>query len=106
MNAALLILALLPLQDKNDSKDPEIRRVTLDYKDAPLSRILEDLRKTTGIPIEWDDAAKKQVDPDKEIFSIKIEDLSLHSSLRLMLLPRSLTVLSVEKKKILITVQQ
>ena len=105
MKTALLILALIPGQDKNDSKDPEIRRVSLDYKDASLSRVLEDLRKTTGIPIEFDDAARKQVDPDKEEMSIKIQEMSLYNSLKLMLGPLNLAVNSVEKKKILITVQ-
>jgi hypothetical protein len=105
MKTALLLLALIPVQDKENSKDPEIRRVTLDYKDATLTRILEDLRKATGIPIELDEAARKKVDPDKDQFSIKITDLSLYNSLRLILQPSELTVKSVDKKKILITAE-
>lgn len=104
MKTALLLLALIPLQDQETSKDPEVRRVTLDYKDATLSQILEDLRKGTGIPIDLDDAARKEVDPDKESFSIKIRDASLYNALKLILGPSQLTVKSLEKKRILITV--
>jgi hypothetical protein len=106
MKTALLLLALIPVQEKEDSRDPDVRRVSLDYSSASLSQILEDLRKVTGIPIDMDDAARKQVDPDKVLISVKIADLTLSTSLRLMLTSHQLSIQSIEKKKVLITVQK
>ena len=106
MKTALLLLALIPVQEKEDSRDPDVRRVSLDYSSASLSQILEDLRKVTGIPIDMDDAARKQVDPDKVLISVKIADLTLSTSLRLMLTSLQLSIQSIEKKKVLITVQK
>jgi hypothetical protein len=106
MKTALLLVALIPVQNKEDSRDPDVRRVSLDYSSASLSQILEDLRKVTGIPIDMDDAARKQVDPDKVLISVKIADLTLSTSLRLMLTSHQLSIQSIEKKKVLITVQK
>ena len=104
----VLVLALLPVQDGESSKDPLQRRVTLDYENALLETILSDIRKATGIPIEMDEYARAEVDPAKVRISIKVQDLNLISALGLMLRPRSpvIAIHSVEKKKVLITTSQ
>jgi hypothetical protein len=102
-----LLLAFIPAQDveKDSSKDPDVRQMDMSYEEMPLTAILSDLQRKTGIPIEMDEDAKKAVDPDKTLVSIKVHDLSLCKSLYLMLLPHRLTVRVVDRKKVLITIK-
>ena len=104
MKAVLLILALIPWQDKEDSTDPDIRSVSVDYDNVLLDKILADLQKRTGIPIEMTDGAREQLNPSKVTVSIKVEDMPLTSVLRLIILPRTTNVgiISVQKKKVLL----
>ena len=100
--AALLILALIPLQDAKKSKDPDVRRVSLKVENHPLSKIVGDLQKETGIPIEFDDAAMKRINSDDSQATIDIQDMVLSGALKLLVLPLGCDVKVIDKKKVLI----
>ncbi|MBV8878981.1 MAG: hypothetical protein JO332_03345 [Planctomycetaceae bacterium] len=100
MRTALLILALLPLQDAKTSKDPEVRRVSLKVVNHPLGAILDQLREDTAIPIELDEKAKKQMDTDCSAVSLDLQDVTLFGALQLLCLPRNYKVVCVDKKKV------
>lgn len=101
--AAAQILALVQGQDNTKSKDPEVRRVSLKIVNAPITAIVQQLREETGIPIEFDENAKKRIEGDDSYISVELKDTTLLATLRLVCLPRILKAVSVEKKKILIT---
>jgi hypothetical protein len=100
---AALILCLIPPQDAKTSKDPDVRRVTLKVVNQPLGVILADLQKQSGIPIERDEAAQKQIDSDDSMVSFTVDDLTLSGALSLLLLPRGFKVVTVNKNKVLVT---
>jgi len=102
--ALILTLGALQADEKQTSKDPEIRQIDFEYKDAALTEVFADLQKKTGIPIEMDERARKAVDPDKTLLTTTIRDLSLYKSLYLTVgrYPR-ISVQVVNHRKILIT---
>ena|SRR6185295_15997113 len=99
MNAVIAVVLVVLLQ----AKDPNTTRVSIKVKDATLDQVLKTLTKDTGIPIELDDAAKKEIDPEKEQISIDIKQLNLTDALRLILGPANMDVKVVEEKKVVIT---
>jgi len=103
MAAAALILCLIPPQDARKSKDPDVRQVTLKADNFPLGKIVAELQKETGIPIEYDDAVKKQLESDDSQITIEVKDLPLTGALRLVFQSRGFKVVAVDKKKVLIT---
>lgn len=94
--AALLAVLL-------QAKDPSTTKVSIQVKDTTLDQVLKTLTKDTGIPIELDDAAKKEIDPEKEQISVDIKQLNLTDALRLILGPANMDVKVVGKKKVVIT---
>jgi hypothetical protein len=102
MKTALMVLAMLTATQ--DAKDPEKVRVTAEFKNTTFAAALEALRKQSGVPIEVDEAAKKVVDFEKDLLTLKLNDIVLTGALRLMCGPSGLEARVVEKKKILITV--
>lgn len=104
---AVILLSLCPGQeaDKDQSKDPNVRRVSVDYENVLLETILEDLQKRTGIPIEMDEWARKEIDPSKEKVSMKAQDLTVSVIVSLMVKPRSTVIMLrfINNKKLLIT---
>lgn len=101
--ALVLALGALQADDRQTSKDPEIRHVDFDTKDASLTEIFADLQKTTGIPIEMDERARKAVDPDQTRLTTKIRDISLWIGLNLAVRHLKLVPQIVDHRKILIT---
>ena len=105
--AAALILCLGPLQDadKDTSKDPAVRRISVDYDEVLLGTILADIQKRTGIPVEMDERAVKELDPSQVKISMKAQDLTVSVILALMLKPRSpvITFYWVENRKLVIS---
>jgi topoisomerase IA-like protein len=100
--AAALILLLQPLQEKEPSKDPDVRKVYISAENQTITEILEKLRQETGIPIEYQNSAKEFLNPDKTRVTFKVDSVTLHVALTLLFLPRGLTVDAVDKKKIVI----
>jgi type II secretory pathway component GspD/PulD (secretin) len=102
MISAILMLALaaVPVQDK---KDPDVARVTLEFQDTALGVILESIRKITGIPIELDEAARKNVDLENGKVTAQIKDTTVTSALKLLFGIYGLEVNVIDKKKVLIT---
>ncbi len=104
---AVILLSLCSAQDadKDASKDPNVRRISVDYDQVLLETILADLQKRTGIPIEMDERARKEIDPSKEKISMKAQDLTVTAILSLMVRPRSpvVTLRFIDNKKLLIT---
>lgn len=82
------------------AQDPDVATVTLDLKDAPIRQVLASITKETGIPIELDDAVKKELDSDQELVSFKVEKLAVTGALKLLLLPRGYEARVVDKKKV------
>jgi hypothetical protein len=99
----LLGMRSLEADEKDTSKDSEIRQVMLDCDQVSSSGNLADLQKRTGIPIEMDAEAGSAVDTDKTLLRTKIRDLSLCKTLYLPLNPRGIEALSIDTKRILIT---
>lgn len=99
MNAVIALALTLLLQ----AKDPDTTRVSIKVKDATFDQVLRTLTKDTGIPIELDDAAKKEIDVEKAEISIEITQLNLTAALRLIFGPSNLEVKVVDKKKVVIT---
>ncbi len=99
--AAFLILALLPMQEKKESKDPEVRRVSLKIVNAPMTVIVEQLREETGIPIEFSEEAKKRIDFDCSQISLEVQDATPYVALQRVFHPRNFKVVTVEKKTVL-----
>jgi hypothetical protein len=102
--ALLLALGALQADEKQTSKDPEIREINLEYKDASLTEVFVDLQKKSGIPIEMDERARKAVDPDQTLLTTTIRNLPLYKSLYLAVrhLPK-LSVQVLDHRNILIT---
>jgi hypothetical protein len=92
-----MTLACLLAQDK----DPDVATVSLDVKSASLGLILEMVSKRSGIPIELDADAKKDLDL-KEVITIKLENLVVTGALKLILFPSGFEAKVVGKKKVLI----
>ncbi|HZE98755.1 MAG TPA: hypothetical protein VE981_17210 [Planctomycetota bacterium] len=101
--AAALILALIAFQDTTGSKDPRVRPVFMKLVNAPISAIVAQLQEETGIPIEFGVEAKKSMKNDCSQISIDAQDVTLYAALQRVFLPRNLKVVSVGKRKILIT---
>lgn len=102
MKAVLLVLMVLVSQDKDTSKNPRVRHVTLNIDDLSITQVLDDLRRETGIPIEYHDSARKLVDPDKTKVSTKIQDISLANGLSLLLRSYGLRA-GADEMKVVIT---
>jgi hypothetical protein len=92
-----IALACLLAQEK----DPDVATVTLDMTNASLGLILETLSKTTGIPIELDADAKKDLDL-RESTTLKLENMVLTGALKLILFPSGFEAKVFDKKKVLI----
>jgi hypothetical protein len=101
MTIVLVLTALLGLFG-----DPDTTKVTLDCEDTSLADVLTNLTALTDVPIELDDAARKKVgDPAKLMVSVKVKDLTLTSTLKILLGPSGLAVTVVDKKKVVVTVK-
>jgi hypothetical protein len=96
---ALILAAALAPQDK----DPDQVKVTADMQNAPLGQVLEMFSQISGVPIELDDAARKQLDLDKEMISIKVQDISVTGALKLLFARHNMDVKTVDKKKVVIS---
>lgn len=103
--AAALILLLIPLQDAKKVQDPDVRRVTISVRNVPLNKLIGDLQKDTGIPIELDEDAMKRVNTDNAQVSFEVKDLPLTATLKLLLQPHGFKVVPVEKKKVVVTLE-
>lgn len=88
----MLLLALL--------QDPDVATVTIDVRDKPLGKVLELITKESGVPIELDDAVKKELDLDQELVTFKIEKLQVTGAVKLLLGARGLEVKALDKKKV------
>ena len=103
--ALLLALGALQADEKQTSKDPQIRHVDFEYKDASLTEVFADLQKKTGIPIEMDERARKAVDPDKTLVTTTIRDITLFIGLHLVVRNHKLTLQVDDHRKVIITVR-
>ncbi len=103
--ALLLALGAPQADEKQTSKDPEIRHIDFDYKDAALSEVLADLQKKTGIPVEMDERGQKAVDPDKTLLTTRIRDISLVIGLSLAVRHLQLSVRVFDHRKVVVTVR-
>jgi len=103
--AAALILCLIPPQDAQKSKDPDVRRVTLKADNWPLGKVVAELQKQSDIPIEYDPDVMKDLEKDDETVSIQLADIVLTGALRLIFGPHGYKVVVIDKKKVLIAKQ-
>jgi len=101
--APALILFLMTFQDAARSKDPEVRKTSQKLVNYPLTAIVVKLMEDTGIPIEFDEKAKKQIDNDDSCISVDVEHLSVLDLLHLICVPRNLKAVAVDKMKVVIT---
>ena len=91
MTTIALLLAL---------QDPEVATVSLDVRDMPLGKLLELFVSKTGVPVELDDAVKKDLDLENELVTFKVEKLQVLGAAKLLFGPHGLRVTAVDKKKI------
>jgi hypothetical protein len=103
--AAALILCLIPPQDAQKSKDPDVRRVTLKADNWPIGKVVADLQKQSDIPIEYDPDVKKDLEKSDATVSILVADIVLTGALRLVFESRGYKVVVIDKKKVLIAKQ-
>ena len=85
------------------STDPDSYKITMELSDYTLGEILDQMRDLTGVPIEMDEAAKKKVDLSTKV-SFNVKDISLTSAVKILLTGKGVSVKSVDKKKIVVTV--
>ena len=98
---ALTALALVALL----AGDPDTTKITVDFENAALTDILENLTLLSQVPIELDAAARKKIgDPAKVLMSLKLSDVTLTSAAKRIFAPYGLEVKVVGAKKLVITV--
>lgn len=102
MSPIALLLALVCMPQE---KDPENAKITLDLHNVTVQEVLDHITKTTKIPIELDDAARKKLDPEAKI-SLKVQDINVKGALQLLLGPQGFSVKLVDKKKFVVTVSE
>ena len=96
-----LVLALFA-----QGKDPATTKVGLKVENATLDKVLQTLRTDSGIPIDLDEGAKKEIDLEKEQISLDVQKTNLTDVLKLIFGPRGFDIKVVDKKKVVITVKK
>lgn len=100
MKAIALMLGMVIVVQ---SKDPDVVKISLDLENASLRKVLESVTRESKIPITVDVEVLKNMDLDKEVLSVKVENTTVTNLLRLILEPRKLEARWVEKTTILVT---
>ncbi|HVE41150.1 MAG TPA: hypothetical protein VNM14_14745 [Planctomycetota bacterium] len=90
----LVIVLTLFSKDRNREWPSQ---VTLNCEDVPIREILAEIRRQTGIRVEMDEAATAALDPSTKL-SLKVSEISVDSTLRLLLLPRASRLNIIWKK--------
>lgn len=100
MKTSILLVGLLA--GLGQDKDPDQVRITVDLQDVTMGEAIEAFSRLSGVPIELDDAARKELDLGRKL-GIKMQDISLTSGLKLLLVRTNMDVRTVDRKKVLIT---
>jgi hypothetical protein len=98
----LLIILILFSEDRNREWEP---RVTLHAEDAPLTEVLEDIRRQAGIRVELDEDAQAVLGQSRKVRLI-VSDVSVRSALTLLFKPLAPNLNEIWKgqRNVLITV--
>lgn len=97
---ALIALALSAVL----AGDPDTIKVTVDFQDAGMNDVIENLTRISKVPIDLDDAARKKLgDLSRHKVNLNLKDISVTGAARLLFGPHGLQVKVVDRRKLLIT---